>query len=149
MAGDVTVEVKGLKELAEALQGLPGKVRGKALGAAVKTGADLVRDQARASVAVDTGIVQKSIVAYRKRGSTQDNISYEVGVTQKKRYKKGKKTYPPYYWRYLEFGTVKAAAKPFLRNAFTIRSGEALAMIKKMLAAAVEIAAAQAPQFRG
>lgn len=162
MADGATVEVKGLKELSQALQELPRHIQGKALGAAVKAGADIIRDQAKANVAILTGATQKNIVAYRAKGSKPDDITYEVGITMKKKYPRrikkaksgtwgriGSENWPPFYWRFLEFGTRKMAARPFLRPAWTNRSGEALIMIQRMLAAAVEIAAAKVPKYSG
>lgn len=159
---DIELQVKGLKELAAALNELPTKLAGRALGDSVKAAAVLVQNQARSNVAKDTGHLQKSIVAYRKKGSNDKDITYQVGVTMKKKYPKGGKRkgwnyilhgsnaiQPAYYWRFLEFGTAKMAAKPFLRNAFVQRSGQSLALIKKMLAAAVEIAANHAPKYQG
>ena len=163
----VTCEVKGLKELAEALNLMPKKLAGRALGASVKAGADLVRNAARTLAPVDTGAAKKSIMSWRKRGSRPDNIGYQVGVTLKKKWpRKRYRTYkglfgitakktvedvmqPAYWWRFNEFGTTKMAARPFIRPAWDQRSGQALAMIKKMLEKAVVIAAAQVPKYRG
>lgn len=165
----VTCEVKGLKELAEALNLMPKKLAGRALGAAVKAGAVLVRDAARAMAPVDTGAAKKSIMAWRKRGSRPDNIGYQVGVTLKKKWPRTKavkmsgwkrfwtgehrqsitKVQPAYWWRFNEFGTSRQPARPFLRPAWDQRSGQALALIKMMLSKAVVIAAAQVPKYRG
>lgn len=163
----VTVEIKGLKELSQALQELPKQLRGKALGAAVKAGATLVQEQARANARATfkdpTGATEKSIVAYRKRGSYPDSITYEVGVTQKKKHHRrlstgrsvNKKTgawgvmWPAFWWRFTEFGTSKLGATPWFRPAWDQRSGQSLAMIKNMLAKAVEIAAQHVPKYTG
>jgi HK97 gp10 family phage protein len=165
----ITCEVKGLKELAEALNLMPKKLAGKALGASVKAGAKIVERQAEANVNRLTGATQKAIVAYRKPGSSQSNIAYQVGVTMKKKFTRSKvnrlsrwkrffrgdmretltQQVPAYWWRFQEFGTSKMAAHPFLRPAWTQTSGQALAMIKLMLEKAVVIAAAQVPKYRG
>jgi len=159
----VQVEVKGLKELAEALGQLPLKIQGKALGAAVASGAGIVREAVKARAPVDTGAVKKSIVSYRKRGSRPDNIGYQVGVTMQKKYSraathvsflKRKQTQisikqPAYWWKFSEFGTVHRAATPWFRPAWTASSGRALAAIKIMLQKAVAIAATQVPKYQG
>lgn len=175
MADTTTVTIHGLKELSQALQELPKQLRGKALGAAVKAGAKLVEQQARANAKATfkepTGATEKSIVAYRKRGSYPDSITYEVGVTMKKQWPRrrkraasgvmgraggkstgktgGKLNSGAYWWKFTEFGTAKLGATPWLRPAWDYRSGEALAMIKNMLAKAVEIAAQHAPKYTG
>lgn len=166
----ITVQVHGLKEFSMALQELPKKLQGKTLGAAVKAGADLVRDQTRANAPVDTEAVKKSIVAYARRGNRPDDITYEVGVTQKKRYPRrtsGKGRWkglfkvkfvrgpvrdvmwPAFWWRFNEFGTAKMAAKPFLRPAWDAQKGYALRMIKAMLKRAIPIAVASLPKYTG
>jgi len=154
MSDTVTVNIKGLKELAEALKQMPERIAGKALGASVAAGAAIIRDQARANAPVASGATKKSIVAYRKRGSHPDNIGYRVGVTLKKKWPgrgKGKtgKGEPAYWWIFNEFGTSKQAAKPFMRPAFDQQGGRALAAIKMMLEKAVVIAAAACPKYGG
>lgn len=155
------VKVHGLSELSEALRQMPKKLAGQALGASVKAGANFIMKVARDNVPVDTGAMKKAIVSYRKRGSRPDNITYQVGVTMKKKFHRKKKTgtvfrkdrwgemQTAYYWRFVEFGTIKMAARPFLRPAFDTRAGEALAMIKLMLQKAVIIAADHVPKYRG
>lgn len=154
MADSVEVQVKGLKELADALKQMPEKLAGQALGASVKAGADLIKNQAQANARAAfkdaSGATEKSIVSYRKKGSTQTDITYQVGVTLQKRWPRpGGKKLPAYWWRFKEFGTRKMPATPFLRPAWDGRSGEALAMIKRMLEKAVEVAATQVPRFNG
>lgn len=168
MSEMITVDIKGLKELAAALTQMPKKIAGKALGASVGAGAGIIREQARANAPIDTGAVKKSIVAWRKRGSRPDNITYCVGVTMRKKWsrknikvksmknlkwkKKGggyETVQSAYWWMFNEFGTTKQAAKPFMRPAFVQQGGRALAAIKVMLEKAVVIAAGQVPKYMG
>lgn len=169
---EVTRTVRGLKELSEALELMPKKIQGKALGASVAAGAGIVRKAVRANAAATfkdaTGATEKSIVAYRKRGSRPDNIAYQVGVTMKKKWprKKYKTTWkgifrvrqiktvkdvmqPAYWWIFSELGTVRQGAKPWFRPAWDSSSRRALAAIKIMLKKAVAIAADQVPKYRG
>jgi len=44
----------------------------------------------------------------------------------------------PFYWRFVEFGTVKMAARPFLRPAFEARKQAAADKIKAQLAPRIE-----------
>ena len=48
-----------------------------------------------------------------------------------------------YYWRFLEFGTSKLSAKPFLRPAFEAKKDAAVDAIKAKLAEAIEKTAAK------
>ena len=50
----ITFEVKGLKEMENVLVQLPGKIARRALATAVLEGANIIRDQARASAPVGT-----------------------------------------------------------------------------------------------
>jgi HK97 gp10 family phage protein len=84
-----------------------------------------------------TGLVAKAIrIAFNRIESTQGKAVYHVFVSS--RVRGGKKNWPPYYWRYLEFGTVKMAAKPFMRPAFDSTSLEAASVIKGKLAERIE-----------
>jgi HK97 gp10 family phage protein len=164
-----TVEIKGLKELAEALKQMPERIAGKALGASVASGAAIIREAARANAPENTGATKKSIVVWRKRGSQPYDITYCVGVTMRKKwlrsfagglfyatrkykgqtvFKSGVKQ-PAYWWMFNEFGTSKQAAKPFMRPAFAQQGGRALAAIKMMLEKAVVIAADACPKYQG
>lgn len=135
-----TVEVKGLKELSEALKGLPEKLRGRTLGAAVKAGADLVRDvvreNARATFKEPTGATERSIVAYHRKGSTPDSITYEVGVTMKKKWPKnvrraasgsmgrgGSKSWPAFWWIFTEFGAAPHEISAKFNKALSLPGG--------------------------
>lgn len=173
MADTVVVNIRGLSELSEALTQMPKKLAGKALGASVKSGADFVRNRVREAVPVDTGAVKKSIVSYRKKGSMQTNIAYQVGVTMKKKWPRryrqrgyykglfgmkilrnpeGKISdvmWPAFWWIYTEFGTSKKGAQQWFRPTWDMSARPAMTMIKKMLEKAVEIAAAQVPKYRG
>jgi len=88
MPDSITVNVKGLSELASALKQLPQMLAGKALGASVAAGGKIIRDQAienaRRIFKVPTGATEKSIVLYREKDSTPDNITYQVGITHAK-----------------------------------------------------------------
>ena len=171
MADTITVNILGLKELAEAFKQMPERIAGKALGASVASGAAIIREAARANARANfkapTGATEKSVVVYRKRGSTPGNIGYHVAVTMKKvwprvnnkaknfrsRYSKKVGSFvqvqPAYWWFFNEFGTSKQAAKPLMRPAFDGHGGQALAMIKLMLEKAVVIAAAAVPKYLG
>lgn len=156
---DFKVEIKGLKELKDALLQLPREIQGKVLADAVRPAAFMVRDAARANAAKNrkTGLMEKAIVAYRNRSSTPDRIQYDVGVTLKIKQIGGKigagkkirelrestggKAVSAFYWRFLEFGTKKMAAKPFLRPAWEGLKNAAAYQIKDSLANAIERAA--------
>lgn len=117
-----SVTVSGLAELRKQLLSLGGEIASKNGGpvrSALSKGARKIRNLARtiAGGSSDTGRLQGAIFASRDKnpGSAGLTESYAVGV------KSGKSRQDPkgaYYWRFIEFGTVKQAAQPFLRPAF-------------------------------
>lgn len=143
-----TVRVTGLDGVLERLKSLPPELGSKGGGparAALAKGARLFRDQAIANAPRDTGLLQESIVARRdsRPGMAGASEAYYVGVRRKaRRYantkrNRGKgragKTYfvegTAFYWIWLEFGSEKMRARPFLRPAFEARKEEALNVI--------------------
>lgn len=115
MANDV--EIEGLKELNANLKRLADYVGDKHAESVVKNalrkGARLVRDEAKGLVPVDEGNVRDAIaVRTERKGAARDEVAAYVVV---KKYANG---VPTYYARFLEFGTEKMSAKPFMRPAF-------------------------------
>lgn len=152
-----TVRVTGLDGVLERLQALPAAVGAKGGGparAALAKGARVFRDQAIANAPRDTGLLQESIVARRdsRPGMAGASEAYYVGVRRKaRRYantkrNRGKgragKTYfvdgTAFYWLFLEFGTEKMAARPFLRPAFESRKEDALNVIVTEMHAGID-----------
>ena len=150
----ISVKVTGLKELQDALAKLPLEIQKRPLRSAVSAGAKVIVDEAkRLAPQGETGNLRKALYRYRSRSqSAPGKETFLVGV------RKGKKDYADtaknrrlnrvgkkytvegeaYYWRFLEFGTSKMAAKPFLRPAFESRKNNALEVIQKKLADAIE-----------
>ncbi len=139
------IELQGLAELSAALKQLPRELssrNGGPLRAALAQAAKVIRDQAQAMAPQDSGLLKREIRMVRARdpGSVGANEQYLVGVRRGKRIKYadtrenrrkrrvGKKYQDPgraYYWRFLEFGTERMAARPFLRPAFEAKKEEA------------------------
>lgn len=151
------VRVAGLDGVLERLQALPAAIGAKGGGparAALAKGARVFRDQAIANAPRDTGLLQESIVARRdsRPGMVGASEAYYVGVRRKaRRYantkrNRGKgragKTYfvdgTAFYWLFLEFGTEKMAARPFLRPAFESRKEDALNVIVTEMHAGID-----------
>lgn len=125
MADSVSVRIDGLKELADKLRDLGPKIGRSALRAGVRTGAALVRDEAKLRAPVDTGVMRRAVfVKQVRQQSSATQQTFHVFVRSGKRFEK--KNINAYYWRHVEFGTVKMAAKPFLRPAFEARKGQAV-----------------------
>lgn len=129
--------VEGLRELVRALEDLPRKVATNGLRKAVSTGAALVRDEAKSRAPVDTGEMRRDIMIKRARTADGMIATYEVFVrTGKKSRMAGRRrnvARDSYYWRFVEFGTSKMAARPFMRPAFEAKKVEAVDLIKQTL----------------
>lgn len=134
--GSVTVRVDGLKELQKAMQSLGRKTSNRIAVKAMRKGGAIVRDKARALAPVlkesvphrRAGILRKSIQSRTKVGKNgrTDAYVWVKGISTKQVLKFKKKSgkssaynpRDPFYWRYLEFGTSKMPARPFMRPAF-------------------------------
>lgn len=138
------VEIKGLSELKAALKELPKAIEQKCLKVAVMTGANVIKRAAQDLVVRRTGLIAKAIrIGFNKKESTPGKAVYHVFVSMKVKDKLKKITRDAFYWRFLEFGTVKMSAKPFMRPAFDATNREAAEVIKGKLAERIEIEAAR------
>lgn len=154
MSEDVRIE--GLEELARALRELPQRVARNGLRASVYAGAKVIRDEAKLKAPMATGSAAKGhpppgtlkraiIMKQIAELSGPRKQTFFVTVRQGKQYrnqgKRGNLSQDAWYWRFVEFGTVKMSAKPFLRPAFEGKKMEAVDAIKRRLAERVEQAA--------
>jgi HK97 gp10 family phage protein len=130
MAGEV-VRIEGLDNLNRKLAEVPKAMRNRVLRNALAAGAREVRDVAKRNAPVMTlgtslkapyrkpGTVKQAI---RVRTSKADRRAGDVGVFVNVRPAKSgqrgaKNPNDPFYWRFLEFGTRKMPARPFLQRA--------------------------------
>ncbi len=131
MAGaKMELRLEGGPLLAKKLMEIDSRLRRKHLIAAVRAGARILRDEARARAPVRTGTLRKSIVA---RLTRRKDTSVEIAVTFSK---KG------WYGRHVEMGHAIvrggkvvgfASPRPFLRPAFDEKKGEAEQAVVQML----------------
>jgi HK97 gp10 family phage protein len=146
MAKYESVQIKGLDALAKALKELPDRVAKNGLRAAVYAGAKVIRDEAKLQALVATGTLKRAVILKQiPELSTKNKQTFFVTVRQGKKYrkqgKKGNLSQDAWYWRFVEFGTVKMSARPFLRPAFDMKKNDALTAIKTRLAERIEQAA--------
>lgn len=150
----ITVQITGLKELQKALEQLPKEIQGRPLRSAVSAAAKVIVDDVKTRVPVgETGNLKTAVYRYRsRRNSATGRETFFVGIRQgKAQYKdtaynrrKGRvgKNYKTageaYYWRFLEFGTAKMQAKPFLRPAFEANKSRAVEVMKDRLGKSIQ-----------
>ena len=130
---DVTVDLKGLDSLLKTMEGVKYETQRKGFRFALRKAAQQVRDQARANArrvddpstpaSIPANIVERWSNSYNKKTG---DLMFRVGIlggakapaTAVSKSGKEKQTGSDvYYWRFLEFGTQKMAAKPFMRPA--------------------------------
>lgn len=137
----------GFKELADALRSLGPKVARNGLRRAVSAGAAVIRDDARQRAPVATGEMRRDIMIKRERdarGGDTFGAKYSVFVRSGKKSRlagKGRNVQKDsYYWKFVEFGTSKMAARPFLRPAFASKRDAAVDAMGQKLGEAIESA---------
>jgi HK97 gp10 family phage protein len=124
---DFGVEILGLKELDTALQELAWPAARRALRNGMRAGANVIRDEARAKAPVDTGLLKRQIRT-RERSEDEGNMRFAVEITRS-----------AFYGRFLEYGTSKLAARPFLRPAAETKTEDAVTKMRDSLAEAIQI----------
>lgn len=114
------LQVKGLKELSKALEELGGRDALKAIRAGVRAGAAIIGKEARSRAPVDTGELRRGIKwqASRSRSSPTE-ITFVIGPVE-----------DVFYGMFLELGTSKVAARPFLRPAIEAKSRQAVDAVR-------------------
>jgi HK97 gp10 family phage protein len=148
MANTVTMELTGFKELAAALRELPERVARNGLRAAVNAGATVIKKEAIAKAPKDTGALRDNLYQKQIREQSGDmKQTFYVGVRKgvakyantkaNRRAGKAGTAYKndgtTFYWRFLEFGTSKMPAHPFMRPAFESRKEAAVKAIGEKL----------------
>ncbi|MCX2892132.1 HK97 gp10 family phage protein [Stenotrophomonas lactitubi] len=154
------IEIHGLDGLLSSLKALPVELQGKPLQTALRRGGNLIRDAARARVPRASGFLATQIVVRRANARNRNRAGvgpggeyFTVGVKTGKRAKYANtkrnrrqrrvgKVYVQAgwasYWRYLEFGTKKMAAKPFLTPAAEANGPQAAQLIVDQTRAAID-----------
>lgn len=155
MADSVLVKLHGVEALKRALRDAPRKIRIKAVRRALVLAGRVIRDEAKAHAPL-----LQAPSPYRTRGTVKRRIAVRpskfarqggdegvfIGVrpirgkAQVNRYGKASARNPndPFYWRFLEFGTRKMAARPFLGPAARSKGEQAIAVFMKESVLAIE-----------
>ena len=165
---DIGVHITGLSELEKTLDQLPDRIERNFLTGGVRAGANVFRNEARARATVGSSTIMRLLVAALltskeggvghirdfkgqkiatlpgfmrskiavwKRRDPHHSVTFSIGVSG---YKDRFTKFFAFYWRFLEFGTSKMAAKPFLRPAFEAKTGQAIEATRIYLANRIE-----------
>lgn len=142
----IRTEIRGLGGITQLLAGLPQNVQKRVLRQALRRGARLIADAAKAESPVDTGNLRRSITVHYDRRLPVTQVGWNIwaggSVALRKRdagqiprlsrkgllgeNKKGKPVASTFYARFQEFGTVHHAAQPFMTPALTGRMKDAI-----------------------
>lgn len=114
------------KALIKSLNQFPKNIQKNVMVGAIRAGSNIVRDEARRLVPVDTGNLKKSIATIRRKG---DKNTVQFSVTPSRGGRND-----GWYAHFLEFGTSKMSAKPFLRPALESKQDEVLQATKEYIA---------------
>lgn len=149
------VKVTGLRELHEALRQLPKEVEGPPLYAALRAAAAPMKKDAVAAVPKDTHLIEKRITVARSKINNGKQGLYGIYMRVKpikaarlKKLGKYDVKNDPFYWRFVEFGTSKMPARPFLRPAFEANKDKAVTIIRDKLKVTIAKAAAKVSRGR-
>jgi HK97 gp10 family phage protein len=138
--------IEGLAELDRALHALPGNIAKNVLRGAVGAGAAVIRKEAKSRAPVaegpqrpdapPPGTLQRAIYSkWIRELSDWSKQTFIVSVKKGRKYRKaGKKYTDAFYWWFVENGTSKMAARPYLRPAFEAKKTEAIEAIRDYLA---------------
>lgn len=135
----IEIKIEGLEALQRAFKELPVDMHATALRPAVSASAGVVQKQAKmfAGKMRDTGTLQRAIYRTRSRsGSSAVQETAIVGIRFGKKYRR--RGQDAWYWRFLEFGTVKMGARPFLRPAFESTKQQQLDVMKQKLRVGID-----------
>lgn len=134
------VKVEGLRELGLAMRALGNDMAQRIAVSATGAGAQIIKKKAVRNIvsspAVDTGSLRDAVIV-KKIPKSQTNLTSEHIVTVRGKSKRGKKSKtkqsiaPHASW--IEFGTVRMPAEPFLRPAFDTEKENAVAAIAAKL----------------
>ncbi|BAP44763.1 HK97 family phage protein [Pseudomonas sp. StFLB209] len=129
---EISMNILGLGDLQADFERLAKATGERVLRDAVMAGARVVRDKARTSAPVRTRKLKKNIIASRA-GQAHNQGAATAGIrvrrptgkttrALKRGSKPGKRLRTeyasPFYWKFLELGTSKLRARPFIRPAW-------------------------------
>jgi HK97 gp10 family phage protein len=154
MSKTVEIRLEGFKELEKRLREFGPKVAKNGLRSANFAGAKVILEAAKKTAPVRTGLLKANLRAFRRR--TPDYIAkHSIGITGvrlkygntslNRRLRRVGKKYkadgPAFYAKFIEYGSSKMRARPFLRPAFQANINPAIEAIRKGLSKAIDRAA--------
>lgn len=129
---DTRLDFSGLTDIAKDLETLSRAENNKVLRDATRAGADVLREEVIARAPAQTGKLKKNVVVMTQKARRRGEISSGVHIRgvnpntgNSDNTMKASNPRNAFYWRFVEMGTSKMAAHPFVRPAFDVRQEEA------------------------
>lgn len=125
------ITLKGWGDLEKALKTIGPRSARRGGAKALRHGADQIIEKAKELVPVDTGALEESIVYVAEASRSGQTLLGQIG------FRRG----PPSMARratFIEYGTVKMAAQPFMRPAIDLKGRAAVSVIGQTLWEAIE-----------
>jgi HK97 gp10 family phage protein len=132
----MSIKVAGLKELERKLLTFEPKLGRKIIRQALRSGAKVIHSAVKADVPVETGALKESL---KVRAMRKRKHSYGVMIATSEGWFKGDE----FYGAFLEFGTSKMPARPFVRPAFDSEKDNAAKIIVNEIKQGIEQVAAE------
>ena len=108
----MSIQIDGMEELTNILGNIAVRDARNLNRATIHTIATEIKKESRLRAPRDTGTLRKGIVAVRRRPRNPDRPFSDVNVTGGHGAK-----HDAFYWRFVEYGTVKKSARPFIQPA--------------------------------
>ena len=127
----MNIKIEGAKELENKLKGFEPKIGRKVIRQALRKAAKVILIAAKANVPVVTGDLKKSL---KVRALKKKRHRYGVMVAISAGWFKGK----TFYGAFVEFGTSRMPAKPFMRPAYDSEKDKAGMVLRSELKKGIE-----------
>lgn len=126
------LDFSGLNDIAKDLEALSKAENNKVLRDATRAGAEVLKEEVIAKAPVRTGKLKRNVVVMTQKARRRGEISSGVhirgvnpGTGNSDTTMKADNPRNAFYWRFVEMGTSKMPAHPFVRPAFDVRQEEA------------------------
>ncbi|MFO8012125.1 MAG: HK97 gp10 family phage protein [Phycisphaerae bacterium] len=134
---EVALKVEGAREIRRRLAALPRTVEKRIVRRAVREGAKIVREEAERRCPVATGRLRRTLT---QRKGRQRRGSYTVAVQHNWKRYYGQ---VPFYGGFVEYGTRRMPARPYMRPAADAKQDEAGRAVIQSLQEGIEREAAK------
>jgi HK97 gp10 family phage protein len=145
----VDVKIEGMEALLKKLKKLPFALQNNVLSGAIRAGAKLVADDARARVAVHSEHLKKSILVRKRRSKNKTILHFTIAPVTKilhqfqdasgqKHYNYGNIVEEGRSASAVEHGASNMVAQPFMAPAFESKGTESIDATRKYMAARLD-----------